>query len=102
MNAQITNALIRCTRTDRAARSEFELVHQDLGIWVRELPENLDRIIDDLSGIQQLLEKLKIDSSDYTLHLTATFDDSHSISLPIALSTLASRCGFTIELISSS
>ena len=100
MNDQITNALIRCTRTDREAQSEFELVRDDLDLWVRELPENLDGIINNLLGIQPLLEKLKIGSSDYTLHLAVMIDDSNSFTLPCSLSKLASSCGFSIELIS--
>jgi hypothetical protein len=68
MKAKITNALIRCTRPDRLAQDAFELVREDLNLWVRELPETLDEIVRDLSGICPLLKTLELDSSDYRLH----------------------------------
>jgi hypothetical protein len=101
MAADITNALIRCTRFDHTAQHAFELVREDLDLWVRELPENLDDIVSDLSKIRPLLKKLKTGSSDYTLHLAATVDESNSLLLPPALAELAGDCGFAIELIAT-
>lgn len=101
MDADITNALIRCTRDDRVAHPAFELVREDLDVWVRELPENFDGIIGDLSVIRNLLKALRIGSSDYTLCLGATIDEIHSLSLPPELAELAGDCGFALEVISS-
>lgn len=99
MEANITNALIRCTRSDQLAQPAFELVREDLNLWVRELPETLNEMIQDLSTIQPLLRKLRSDSSDYTLHLAAEIDELHSLALPPGLAKIAGDCGFTIELI---
>jgi hypothetical protein len=99
MEAEITNALIRCTRADQLAQPAFELVREDLNLWVRELPETMDDITHDLFTIRSLLRKLRSDSSDYTLHLAAEIDELHSLALPPGLTEIASDCGFTIELI---
>lgn len=98
MHAIITNALIRCTRADRVAESAFELVNANRGLWVRELPEDIEAIVEDLSVIRPLLKELRIGGSDYTLHMAAAIDEYHSLFLPPALSELAGECGFAIEL----
>ena len=98
MNAEIINALIRCTRNDRIAYPVFEFVHQEQGIWVRELPLDLVDLITDLSTIQPLLTTLR-GSADYTLHLAATVDSVHLLKLPTELTRLAADCGFAIELV---
>ncbi|MES2997066.1 MAG: hypothetical protein V4733_09685 [Verrucomicrobiota bacterium] len=101
MEADITNALIRCTRVDQAAQPAFELVRDDLDLWVRELPENFSEIVGDLLKIRPLLRQLRTGSSDYTLHLAATIDEMHSLAIPPALAEIAGDCGFVIELIAA-
>ena len=101
MKAEITNALIRCRRADQAAQPEFELVRDDLGLWVRELPESLDELVSDLLEIRPLLKDLGSGSSDFTLHLTAYIDELHSLVLPPILSAMAGECGFAIEVYGS-
>jgi len=101
MEAEITNALIRCSRPDQAARSAFELVIDERDLWVRELPANLTDIIADLLEVRPLLKQLGTGSSDYTMHLAATIDDHHSLVLPPPLIKIAGECGFAIELIST-
>ena len=101
MKARITNALIRCTRVDQAAQGAFQLVRADMNLWVRELPENLDDIVRDLSGIRPHLRELRAGSLDYTLHIAATTDELHTLGLPPALTEIAGDCGFVIELIAS-
>ncbi len=96
--ATITNALLRCTRDDRLPESAFELVRKDLGLWVRELPEDLEAIIQDLAKHRILLRKLAADCSDYTLHLAITIDEFHSFRLPCELTEIAGDCSFTIEM----
>lgn len=100
MKEVITNALIRCTRADHIAVSGFELVRKDLGLWVRELPGDIEGVVDDLKGIRVLLKELGNGSSDYTLHLAAAVDEHRSIILPPALTKLAGDCGFSIEVVS--
>ena len=100
-HATITNALLRCTRDDRLAESAFELVRKDLGLWVRELPENLDEVVQDLSKHRILLRKLATDSPDYTLHLAAKVDEYYSLRLPPELTEIAGDCSFTIEVYAS-
>jgi hypothetical protein len=101
MTAQITNALIRCRRSDQAAKSAFEFVRGDLDLWVRELPDTIDELVGDLSGIRLLLKTLRTGSSDYTLHLAATIDEMNSLVLPPLLTEMAGDCGFAIELIAT-
>ena len=101
MKADITNALIRCTRDDSLAQNAFECGREGMSIWVRELPECFNDILSDLSDIRPLLQKLRFNSSDYTLHIAATIDHDHIVSLPPELLTLAGDCGFSIELIGS-
>lgn len=101
MQAVVLNALIRCTRSDQAAQSAFELVSDDLGLWVRELPEDLDEMARDLSGIRPLLKTLGVGASDYTLHLAATIDESRLLVLPPALTKIAGNCGFSIEVVAT-
>lgn len=101
MKVKITNALIRCTRANRLAQDAFELVREDLNLWVRELPDTLDEIVRDLSGICPLLKTLGSDSSDYTLHIAARIDELHPLVLPPAITQIAGDCGFAIELIGS-
>ena len=99
--ATITNALLRCTREDRLAAESFELVRSDLGLWVYELPENLQEIINALSEIRPLLLPLLDGGSDYALHLAATVDERQRLSIPSSLAALSADCGFAIEVITS-
>ena len=99
MTAQISNALIRCTRGDNIPEPIFDLVRDDLGLWVRELPNNFEEIISDLSKIQLLLKGLAVDSRDFTLHIAASTDSPHSLALPPELVELADFCGFSLEII---
>jgi len=99
--AIITNALIRCIRKDRLASESFELVRADLGIWVYELPENFEGIIDAVSEITPLLRQLSTGGSDYVLHLAATIKIGRRLSIPCRLAELSAECGFSIEVVSS-
>ena len=101
MEAEITHALIRCTRADQVPHPAFELVREDMDLWVRELPENLSDILRDLSEIRPLLRELRTGSLDYTLHLAAAMDERHSLAIPPALAEMAGDCGFGIELIAT-
>ncbi len=101
MKAIITNALIRCTRDDRCAESAFELVREDLGLWVCELPECLEDVVAELSAMQPLLRELSLGGTDFTLHLAATVDSLHALTLPPDLTALSGDCGFSIEVIAS-
>src|ERR1035437_7279899 len=104
--ATITNALIRCTRSDRKAAPSFDLVRADLGLWVLELDSNPESAISDqikeINGQLQMrineLQNIRDGSFDYTLHLTCDLPGTTPIILPIPLTGLASECGFNIEI----
>ena len=98
--ATITNALLRCTREDRLAAESFELVRKDLGLWVYELPESFEDIVDAVSEIRPLLQKLADGGSDYVLHIAATIDGRKRLSIPCRLAGLSAECGFLIEVVS--
>ena len=68
---------------------------------VRELPENLSDIVEDLLEIRPLLRELRTGSFDYTLHLAASIDEIHSLVIPTSLAEIAGDCGFAIELIAT-
>lgn len=97
----ITNALLRCTRQDDLAQQCFELVRQDLGLWVFELPESLHEIVAALDAERTLLRSLATGGSDYTLHLAASVDEVHRLRIPSELAALSADCGFLIEVIGS-
>ncbi|MES2661435.1 MAG: hypothetical protein V4689_22635 [Verrucomicrobiota bacterium] len=105
-HATITNALIRCTRSDREAAASFELVREDIGLWVLELDPGpgatLSEQIAEIYGQLQMrsteLRNLREGSLDYTLHLTFDLPDIVPIILPTALSDLASDCAFEFEI----
>ena len=99
--ATITNALLRCTREDELAKEVFELVRDDLGLWVLELPETFQEIVEVLTGHRSLLRLLKAEGSDYTLHLAATVDEMHRLEIPSDVAALSADCGFSIEVITS-
>ena len=93
----IVNALLRCRRDDDRAREVFELVNPEHGIWVRELPEDLDAICADLSTIRPLLLALAEGGEDHTLHIAVAFTEFGPIIIPPRLAELAGSCGFAIE-----
>lgn len=105
-SGSITNALIRCTRQDRAAAELFELTRPDLGLWVLEL----DYTQDGTQGeqIAEICRQLQINllrlrnrhegSADYTLHLKFDLPERERIILPPSLTRLASECGLNLEL----
>ena len=99
--ALITNALLRCTREDDLAEEIFEIVRPDLGLWVLELPENFQKIVEVLTGHRSLLRTLKADGSDFILHLAATVDEIHSLEIPSDVAALSADCGFSIEVVAS-
>ncbi|QQL44068.1 hypothetical protein [Sulfuriroseicoccus oceanibius] len=99
--ATITNALLRCTREDNLASEVFELVRADLGLWVLELPETFQEIVEVLTAHSNLLRTLKANGSDYTLHLAATVDEMHRLVIPSDMAALSADCGFSIELIAT-
>ena len=104
--ATITNALIRCTRSDRKAARSFELVRADLGLWVLDLDSNpestISEQIKDINDQLQMrlteLKNIREGGLDYTLHLTCDLPGTTPIILPIPLTGLASECGFNIEI----
>ena len=98
--ATITNALLRCTREDDLAGESFELVRDDLGLWVCELPNSFREMINFLTDLRPLLRTLE-GASDYTLHLAATVDETHGLLIPRDLAVLSADCGFSIEVIAS-
>jgi hypothetical protein len=102
----LTNAVLRCTRDDDDAAGLFALARPDLGLWVLDLdwPPNVP-LAEQLAGIHRQLqahlvrlEKLREGSVDYTLHLTFDLPEHEPIVLPPSLISLASRCGFNLEL----
>jgi hypothetical protein len=105
-SAIITNALIRCMRDDIAASPVFELVREDLGLWVLELDFNFcevwasqfESISDHIERHRVLLTSLAEGSSDFSLHITAEADETLPLRIPVRLSRLASECGFEIEI----
>jgi hypothetical protein len=105
-HATITNALIRCTRSDRQAAASFELVREDIGLWVLELDPGLgvtlSEQVAEIYGQLQMrsteLRNLREGSLDYTLHLTFDLPNTVPIILPTAWSNLASECGFKFEI----
>jgi hypothetical protein len=105
-NAIITNALVRCTRSDLRAAAMFELVSKDIGLWVLDLDINQDgtlseqiaRIYEQLQSIYTELSNLRDRSIDYTLHLTFDLPRTVPIILPTNLSTLAAECGINLEI----
>jgi len=88
----------------------FELVREDLGLWVLELhddvnqPEasHLDGVAKKLEHHRALLAALGKGSSDYTLHLSAEITAIIPLRIPSSLSRLASECGFAIEIYTAS
>lgn len=104
--AIIVNALIRCERSDRAAEPAFELVRDDLDLWVMELDYQLsdywdsqiEVICDHLQLHRALLLTLQNGSTDYTLHIAAEANEWSALRIPVRLSRLASECGFEIEI----
>src|ERR1035437_6956879 len=104
--ATISNALIRCTRSDRKAARSFELVRADLGLWVLDLDSNpestISEQIKDINDQLQMrlteLKNIREGGLDYTLHLTCDLPGTTPIILPIPLTGLASECGFNIEI----
>jgi len=103
---RIVNALIRCTRGDRAAGPLFELVREDLGLWVLELgyerrqawSRQIELIADHLGHNRAKLATLKDGSTDYTLHISVQTDDTLPLRIPNKLAGLACECGFEIEI----
>jgi hypothetical protein len=102
----LTNVVLRCTRDDDEAAGLFELARPDRGLWVLDLdwPPNVP-LAEQLAGIHRQLqahlvrlEKLREGSVDYTLHLTFDLPEHEPIVLPPSLISLASRCGFNLEL----
>ena len=104
--AIITNALIRCTRSDRKAAASFELVREDLGLWVLDLnsnpdltlPEQIGEIYGQLQARLAELKNIREGGIDYTLHLKFNLTESTPIILSVALTELASECGFNVEI----
>lgn len=101
------NALLRCTRTDNLAHPVFELVREELGLWVLELmfsaeyesslEDGVESISKRLSVHKSLLKELAQGCSDYTLHITFSGNDTTRVTLPLPLLELAANCGFQIE-----
>lgn len=104
--ASLTNALLRCTRQDAAAAPAFELVRDNLGLWVLELdfdvsgswPDQIETVCDLLESHRALLLTLAPGGSDYTLHLAVSPGEGRPVRLPAWLSRLSAECGFEIEI----
>ncbi len=100
--ASIVHALLRCRRKDGLAKGVFELVRADLGLWVLELPEVLEEIVESLGRNQRLLKDLRVGGDDYTLHLAVDFDEGLRFIIPRELAALSVDFGFSIEIFVSS
>ena len=98
----ISNALLRCSRSDDLAGGLFELVNSDLNLWVLELPNSLTEITEKLLAHEELLHSLSPGSSDYTLHITCRLDEYTPLTIPVSLSLLAGNSGIKIELYGTS
>ena len=101
IEAEIINALLRCTREDSLAQRHFELVREDLGLWVMELPESFSDIVLSLKERRAFLKSISEGGADYTLHIAAKINDESSLRLPVVLAELSADCGFTIEVVGS-
>lgn len=88
-------------RDDDLAAECFELSREDLGLWVLELPETIQGILDVLTDIRPMLKSLKGGGSDYTLHIAATIDEVRRLQIPTELAALSDDCGFSIEVVAS-
>ena len=109
LNQGIINALVRCTRPDDLAATAFELVREDLGLWVMELDVDCYTASRDVSGgieaifnlldpQREFLRSLSSGSSDYALHIEYQGNDGARLVLPPTLSQLAGYCGFAVEI----
>jgi hypothetical protein len=100
---RLGNALIRCVRSDRAAKPWFESVRPDLGLWVRELgdpfaerwSEQVEILEKELADLRHELASLRVGSDDFTLFLG--IESFMPIKIPRSLMELALECGFEIE-----
>ena len=90
--------LLRCRREDDLARESFQLVREDLRLWVLELPDRLEDVVSILSELKLLLSSLKEGSLDYVLHLSLHSDQRMTLQIPPELTSLSLECGFLIEI----
>ena len=101
----ITNALIRCIRSDDRAAGLFELANSDLGLWVLELDfthraavaDQVAEITNQLLASIDQLQRIKEGSNDFTLHLTVELDENKPLVIPPNLSKIVSDYGISIE-----
>jgi hypothetical protein len=102
----VTNALLRCTRTDTNAAPLFEKVRGDLDVWIWELGSQpfltwskwSDQTLPQLEANLSLLTELGEGSQDYTLHLMICARQLSPIRIPSQLSRLSLKAGFAIEI----
>ena len=102
----VLNALLRCVRKDKRAAPVFERIDQVPGLWVLELGPFrhktwsgwLPKAQAILSSNSELLGRLTVGSSDYTLHISVELSECFPITIPPSLSIILARAGITLEL----
>ena len=105
-SAVIVNALLRCNGRDLKLRPPFELVRDDLDLWVMELEcQSSDRwdsqiacLVDQIEDNRAILASLSNDNSGFTLHLAVETDETLPLRIPAKLTDLAHAFGFEIEI----
>ncbi|MEN9678207.1 MAG: hypothetical protein RIS76_4103 [Verrucomicrobiota bacterium] len=103
---RVDNALLRCCRQDNAAAPLFHPVHEVSGLWVLELGP-LDGVswCDWVTQLQaqflrdqQPLGRLASGSSEYVLHVTASFSEMFPAVFPASLLQTLGNLGISLEL----
>lgn len=103
---RVVNALLRCCRQDNAAAPMFHPVPQVSGLWVLELGP-LDGVswCDWVTQLQaqflrdqEPLRRLASGSSEYVLHITASFSEMFPAVFPASLLQTLGNLGISLEL----
>lgn len=101
---RVTNALLRCVRSDSLAQPLFERVNSQLGLWVWEIPTrndvSLDQWMDEtynlLASHTPFLSALRSGSRDYTLFVEVA-DAARPVRISHPMLSVAFTAGFEIE-----
>ena len=103
---RVVHALLRCCRQDNAAAPMFQPVHQVSGLWVLELGplygvswcDWVTQLQAQLLRDQEPLRRLASGSSDYVLHVTASFSEICPAMFPASLLQTLGNLGISLEL----
>ena len=103
---RVINALLRCCRQDNTAAPMFHPVPQVSGLWVLELgpPDGVSwcdwvtRLQAQFLRDQEPLRRLASGSSEYVLHVTATFSELYPAAFPASLLQTLGNLGVRLEL----